>query len=357
MKFIHTADLHLESKMDALPTAKNKIRREEILRSFETLCDYASENNVSAVIIAGDMFDTSSISNKTKNRVLGAIEKNSTVDFLYLSGNHDEALNIGEDNVPSNLKFFADEWTKFSYGNVDIYGVNFNGKNTEYIYDTLFCEQNRVNIVALHGQVVGYKTKDGAENISVPRLKNKNIDYLALGHIHSYSVQPLDNRGVFAYSGCLEGRGFDEVGDKGFVLIETCENKVNSNFIKWNKRNYVETEFVLTAYDKFFIAETDIINQLQKLYSNDCVIKLVLKGEISQDFIIDLDSLEYKLNQQFFFVKIKNKTKIKIKETDYALDKTTRGEFVRTVLALDIEEDLKNKIIATGLRALKGEEL
>ena len=57
-------------------------------------------------------------------------------------------------------------------------------------------------------------------------FKDLNIDYLALGHIHSYKCHKLDKRGVYCYSGCLEGRGFDECGDKGFVLLETEEDRL-----------------------------------------------------------------------------------------------------------------------------------
>ena len=82
MKFIHCADLHLDSKIDGLPSDKSKIRRDEILRTFECLCDYASVNSVSAVIIAGDMFDTARVTTKTRDRVFNAIKKNFNVDFL-----------------------------------------------------------------------------------------------------------------------------------------------------------------------------------------------------------------------------------------------------------------------------------
>jgi exonuclease SbcD len=53
-------------------------------------------------------------------------------------------------------------------------------------------------------------SKDKTEVISLKELKNKAIDYLALGHIHSYKMEQLDSRGVYCYPGCLEGRGFDE---------------------------------------------------------------------------------------------------------------------------------------------------
>ena len=105
MKFIHTADLHLDSKIDSLPLEKSKIRKEEVVRAFERLAEYATANSVRAVIIAGDMFDTSRVTQKTKARVLHAIKSNSTVDFLYLSGNHDEDNFIQEiEDIPKNLK-------------------------------------------------------------------------------------------------------------------------------------------------------------------------------------------------------------------------------------------------------------
>ena len=54
-------------------------------------------------------------------------------------------------------------------------------------------------------------------------IKDKNIDYLALGHIHAYKHEQLDARASYCYPGCLEGRGFDEVGEHGFVLLDVNE--------------------------------------------------------------------------------------------------------------------------------------
>ena len=69
MKFIHCADLHLNSRIDNLSSDKAKIRREEIMRSFEKLCEYAETENVSAVILAGDIFDTPYNPRKVKERL------------------------------------------------------------------------------------------------------------------------------------------------------------------------------------------------------------------------------------------------------------------------------------------------
>ncbi len=358
MRFIHCADLHLDSKMDSLPSEKAKIRREEVLSTFERLADYASKINASAVIIAGDMFDTSRTTLKTRGRVLEAICKNSNVDFLYLSGNHDDENFASElQSYPNNFKVFTDDWQSFCYSNTVISGVKVNSINVSTIYDTLKLDENNVNIVTLHGQIADYKVEEQAEKISLPRLKNKHIDYLALGHIHEHSYNRLDDRGVYAYSGCLEGRGFDETGDKGFNLIEVKENKLSTQFIKFSKRNLYEIEFSVEGKSSWFEARRELIELLEQNYNQNSLIKVVLKGGRKTDFDIDKEGLTKSLNDKFFFAKVYDKTELLVTAEDYLNDKSVRGEFVRTVWESNLSNEEKSKIIMCGLNALKGEEI
>ncbi|MBR2498165.1 MAG: metallophosphoesterase [Clostridia bacterium] len=358
MRFIHCADLHLDSKMDSLPSEKAKIRREEVLSTFERLADYASKINASAVIIAGDMFDTSRTTLKTRGRVLEAINKNSTVDFLYLSGNHDDDNFLSElEFYPSNFKVFSEDWQSFTYDNTVVSGVKINSINVSTVYDTLKLDENKLNIVTLHGQIADYKGEEHAEKISLPRLKNKNIDYLALGHIHEYSSGKLDERGVYAYSGCLEGRGFDETGDKGFVLIEVEDNKLSTQFIKFSTRNLYEIVFNVENKNSWSEARSELIDYLQVNYNQNSLIKVVLKGGRKTDCDIDKDGLIKRLNDIFFFAKVYDKTELLVTLEDYATDKSVRGEFVRSVWESDLSAEEKSKIIMCGLNALKGEEI
>ncbi len=358
MKIIHTADLHLDSKIDGIPTEKSRIRREEVIASFERLVNFAYQNKVSAIIIAGDMFDTSRVTIKTRERVIGLIKKYSNIDFLYVAGNHDEINFLSDiDEIPNNLKIFNDEWKSFDYGDLTITGINLTSLNQKTVYDTLNLLKEKINIVVMHGQVVGYKSNEKAEIISIPKLKDKNINYLALGHIHTYSVGKIDERGEYAYSGCLEGRGFDELEQKGFVLLD-CENgKVSSEFISFSSRNFYEVEYDITNIETVF----ELINQLKeyltKNYDSKSLIKVVLKGSHKIDFYIDKFVISSKLNELFFFVKVYDKTELEVSVLDYQHDKSVRGEFVRAVLESDLSGEQKNKIIMCGISALKGEEI
>lgn len=358
MRFIHCADLHLDSKMDALPSEKAKIRREEVLSTFERLADYATKIKASAIIIAGDMFDTSRTTLKTRARVLEAISKNSNVDFLYLSGNHDDDNFLSElESYPSNFKVFSDDWQSFEYENVAISGVKINSINVSTVYDNLKLDEDKVNIVTLHGQIAEYKGEEHAEKISLPRLKNKNIDYLALGHVHEYSAGELDQRGIYAYSGCLEGRGFDETGDKGFVLIDVEDGKLSRQFIKFSTRSLFEIEYSVEGKTTWVEARNDLIEKLEREYNQNSLIKVVLKGGCKTDFDIDKEGLLKRLNDMFFFAKVYDKTELLVSIEDYAMDKSVRGEFVRSVWESKLSQEEKSKIIMCGLNALKGEDI
>lgn len=356
MKFIHCSDLHLGSGIESMPSDKSKIRREEILRSFERLTAYATENGITAVIIAGDMFDGAKISAKTKGRVLSAIKNAKETDFLYLSGNHDEKFAFAEEEIPENLKFFGDSWTTFKYGNVAITGVSA-CDGAEIFYGALNLDESAVNIVALHGQIAGYKSEEKAEIISLPLLKDKNIDYLALGHIHYYSENKLDDRGVYAYSGCLDGRGFDETGEKGFVLLETEENALRREFVPFSSRKFYEARFSVSGKDDWYAFREETLNALKKEYSPDSVIKAVFTGSHKTDFEIDADGLAARLNEEFFYAKVCDKTTLDLSREDFENDKSVRGEFVRLVRDSDLSEEKKSAVIMLGLNALKGEDI
>ena len=113
MKIIHCADLHLDSKMTTnLSKEQAKERKNEILRTFTRMVDYAKKNTVKAILIAGDMFDTRNVSAMVRNTVRDVIIQSPEIDFLYLKGNHDNDNFLSKlEEVPENLYLFYDEWT------------------------------------------------------------------------------------------------------------------------------------------------------------------------------------------------------------------------------------------------------
>ena len=301
MKIIHCSDLHLDSKMEAnLDKEKSKQRKNEILLSFQKMIEYANKSDVKIIIIAGDLFDKSKISVKEKNIVKDAIISNPQIDFIYLKGNHDEE-NFIEGSIPENLKLFNKyNWSSYRYENIVISGIEFGQIENYEIYKTLMLNQNDFNIVILHGQEANYADKkDKTEIINIKELKNKNIDYLALGHVHKYKMEKLDNRGIYCYSGCLEGRGFDECGDKGFILLDIENNKIKTEFIKNSIRNLEEVEIDISRTMTTTEVKIKIDNQIENI-SNNNLVKIILTGKVDIDSERDIEYLSKIYNDKFY---------------------------------------------------------
>ncbi len=353
MKIIHCADIHLDSKIESyLPSNKSKQRKSEILLSFCDMVDFAKENGVTAVIIAGDLFDSNSMAPSTRDTVLGKIADAKGTDFLYLAGNHDAGKSLKSADVPENLKFFTDKFTSYSYENVTISGVELNSDNCRSIYNTLILDTNRFNIVTLHG---GLGQSSGEQSVNETLLRDKGIDYLALGHYHTYTSGTLDLRGTWCYSGCLAGRGFDEYGDKGFVVLDIDKNSFTKNFVKCSHRDIIIRECDIGG----LINTADMLRKIDDMTSDidsSAMVKIVFTGALPEGAAKDLDLFSEHLKHKFYFAKIADETTLAINYEDYLHDISLKGEFIRLAKE-NADESLLDRIIECGLAALSGREV
>ena len=362
MKIIHCADLHLDSKMTAnLSKEQAKERKMEVLRTFSRMVDYAVKHGVSVIMIAGDMFDTRNVSATVRNFVRDVIINHPEIDFLYLRGNHDNDNFLSKmEEIPDNLCLFGDKWSTYTYGKVAITGLELNKENMLTAYNTLVLNHEAYNIVMLHGQLTEYKSRNKAEVISLDELRNKNIDYLALGHVHSFIIDKLDARGVYCYSGCLDGRGFDECGPKGFVLLEIEPEKhtATSTFVPMSSRVLytipVDISGIQTTQEAALRMDTVL---RENKYPSTSLVKFVLKGEVGVECELETDFLEEQFADYFYFCKVYDETRIRVNYQDYEKDASLKGEFVRLVSQSDLSEEEKAMIIRTGILALQGEEI
>lgn len=351
MKIIHCADLHLGSKMEAkLPHGKAVERREEILRNFDRLAKYAELNGVKIILIAGDLLDSNTASLNTREYVLNVIKTYENLTFVYLCGNHDQNTFLRKENLPKNLINFDENWQSFDFDeNITITGKE--GKLNKEDYENLALDENKFNIVTLHGQEFVGQKQDG-EIINLNALKNKNIDYLALGHIHSFKIEQLDNRGIYAYAGCLEGRGFDECGPKGFVLLDVQKNNLTTTFVPFAKREIVEVEVNISNLTTF----AEILRACNTALAEEnsgSIVRVMLTGTYTPETDKSLTLLEHELENKFYFVDIKDKTELFISPEFYENSVSLAGEFIRQVKASNLDEEMKAEIITQGLRTLK----
>ena len=368
MKIIHTADIHLDSKcVRHFPPKQAKERRDELLLTFLSLIKTAAKEGVEAIIIAGDLFDGVKVSATARDAVLSAFRDNSGITFYYLCGNHD-ALNPTElfGELPANVKLFGNGCTSYELtGNdgesVVITGAEAVGTDSAVLASSLLLDHAKCNIVVLHGQETAGSGAGEKEVIPVRSYRNRGIDYLALGHIHAPKAEKLDARGIYAYCGCLEGRGFDECGVRGYRLLTVKNGQITEEFVPFAGRTMWELSVPVTG----FYTSEEVIKKARDLASEQGIaekdmVKLVLCGEKDLEAEIDADYIGKMLGEDWHFVKVTDKTTVFTDYTKYRLDPTLRGEFVRSIEEAvskgDLTETEAGKMIRLGVRILSGEE-
>ncbi|MGN0357292.1 MAG: exonuclease SbcCD subunit D [Blautia sp.] len=393
-RFIHCADLHLDSCMESyLSLLQAQNRRKELLQTFSRMADYADSHQVRGILISGDLFDTAQVSRSTVSALFHCIQAHPLIDFLYLPGNHDSGcisrLFINMD-LPGNFWLLSSsEITKFrhfhnsadisssepvmecdfmnshtvpdkTYGPVRITGL------TGDISELPALSSSQINVVMLHGQIDTYRSDRSTDNCfhySLKEMSGHNIDYAAAGHIHQYSSGRIDDRGIYCYSGCLEGRGFDECGEKGFVLLDIESDgdgrlrRLDSRFIPFASRYFYDIGIDITEADSYRSIEQQADAVLSAIDSIHLV-RLKLNGAISPDLNPHSDWILQKYSEDFYFLRVEDHTRPVFHYEDYRYDSSLRGEFIRLVLSdSDLSEADKEKIILEGLHALSGEEI
>ena len=372
MKIIHTADIHLDSKLSRhLSADQARDRRNELISTYNSMVQYALNERAQAILIAGDLFDVTRISATARNAVMASITDNPEMTFYYLRGNHDADSFIQDvikkfGFIPENLKLFGDDWTSFTLVDdgrlnsedagqeVVITGAEINADNNSHLVNSLALDQSKFNILTLHGQETISSSKKDAEVIPIKDYRNRGIDYMALGHVHAPKIEKLDARGVYSYSGCLEGRGFDECGEKGFVRLDINNGLLDPVFMQASKRTIHEVSLDISEVQGTGDVDVLITDELdRRRIPPDDLVKIVLTGRTPDD--ININYLKKKYGEEFYAVHIVDDTVSVQKETENArYDITLKGEFIRMVMEKDWPENEKQEVIKIGTMALEG---
>ena len=354
MKILHTSDIHIDSPLTSrLPADKVRQRRRELLSNFARLVDEARANSAKAIIIAGDLFDSEKISRKALDTAAQIIESATDITFFYLQGNHEgDAFFNTEKALPDNLKIFGSDWTYYRLDELTVAGRS---EIREGMFESLSLPNDGKNVIILHGEIRDKSSYP--EAIGLREAAGRNIDYIALGHYHSYSAETVDDRGVAVYCGTPEGRGFDEAGDKGYVLIDT-----DGRGVKYSFRSFASRKLHIIPIDLSGVVRTAEINErvarvVRNIPYSD-IVRVELTGKYFPTLWKDIDSIVRDFENKFYYFEVKDSSRIAINPEDYRLDKSLKGEFIRTVsMDASLDEETKERIIACGINALMGEEL
>lgn len=236
-RFIHAADIHLDSPLRGLSryeSAPAESIRDACRRAFENLVNLAIEEKVSFVLLAGDLYDGDWKDYSTGiflSQQMGRLGKHNILVFT-VAGNHDAANRMTKAlDSPTNMKTLSTrkvETIKLDDLSVAIHGRSF---GTQHVDENLAAgfgtaEKGLFNIGLLHTSLDGREDHAVYAPCSVDDLRSKGYQYWALGHIHKQEFVSEDPWIVFP--GCIQGRHIKEAGAKGCVLVTVEDNTVST---------------------------------------------------------------------------------------------------------------------------------
>lgn len=232
MKILHSADWHLDSPLVGRTEEQAKYLRSQLLKIPDTVASLCKKEGCEVLLLAGDLFD-GAYTKESLNAVRTALEEVGVPVFIS-PGNHDfcsAASPYLTESWPENVHIFTHpvmESVSLPNLNCKIYGAGYAAMDCPALLKDFHTEgSERWHIGLLHSDPL--QSSSPYAPLTPLQVKASGLDYLALGHVHKDGSFRAGDA-LCAWPGCPMGRGFDESGAKG-VLLVTLEESVTAEFL------------------------------------------------------------------------------------------------------------------------------
>ncbi len=233
-KFVHTADIHLDSPLKSL--ALRDAGLAELVgnasrATFSRIVDLCLSEEVQALLIAGDLYDSGQTSMKTARFLTQEMERLAAagIPAFIIRGNHDAASRITRElALPDSITVFSGKAdvieTIWSGHAVAVHGISFRDPHAPETLLDRFRPPVRgaFNIGMLHTSLRGAQGHDLYAPCALSDLQATGFDYWALGHIHLRAAHPGTTTVVMP--GIPQGRDIGEAGARSVTLVSVADD-------------------------------------------------------------------------------------------------------------------------------------
>lgn len=355
LKLLHAADLHLDSPFSGLTAAQSAQRRRELRQLPGRLSALARAQGADLVLLPGDLFDGERVYPETLEALAAALSEMAVPVFIA-PGNHDccaPRSPYRTANWPENVHIFTQpelEAVELPALNCVVHGCAFVSPHRESDPLAGFSApaDGRLHLLCIHGEVAQSGTY---APISPQSLAQSGAAYAALGHVHACSGLQFAGDTPWAYPGCPEGRGFDECGEKGALLVTLGAEGASAQFFPTCLRQYRIEALSLTA---------DAPELSLPAGESPDLVRFILQGERARP--LDLAALHEALAPRFFALELRDETTLPQDLWARAEEDSLTGLFLREMRArLDnAEPEARPRLLLAvrfGLAALeRGED-
>jgi len=321
MRFVQFSDCHLGSAGSsslALPDEKNAILRDDIRDSVKAACRIAKENMAHLVLIPGDVFDFELLKPEITSFLIDLLESLAPTPVFIAPGNHD-GLRPGSPYMPASDISWPNNVHIFTTQNFESVAVReldctitgvahvHRGITDRLLSERISRADAPINLLIFHGSREGFRPSDKEYVIpfSDQELANQGFTYAAIGHYHSFStITNRDGQIIGAYSGCTQGRGLDETGDKIAILGEiNSSGSVSLKPIVICRRRIISVDVDVTGAKSDESVLQRVAQRLDKSEAREeDIVCISLIGTLSP--LVELSAIDREFSSRYFHVRI-----------------------------------------------------
>ena len=327
LRFLHAADLHLDSPFEGLPARKAAVRRGEQRELLGRMAELVEREKLQLVLLSGDLLDSDNTYYETGEELIRSLGR-LTVPVFIAPGNHDyysDSSPYARLSLPENVHVFKRGEIECVYLpelNTRVYGAAFTDKRSRPLLTGFRAAPKtagQLDLLCLHGD---YGVRESIYNpISQAELSASGVDYAALGHVHRASGLCRAGSVWYAWPGCPEGRGFDETGEKFVNIVELDGAQCSLRQVSIAKRRYEILRVNVTGSDPLLAVHTLLTDETVR-----DVYRVILTGEVASP--PDLARLKRNLEEFFFELQLRDETHLQQGVWDRAGEDTLRGLFL-----------------------------
>ena len=259
-KFVHAADLHLDSPFYGFGAESEKIQKllkDSTFIAFDNIVQLCREENADFLVIAGDIYDDAHNNLRGQYKFLEGMQKleQSGIKAFVSHGNHDHLGGYrAHIKWPENVHFFSGEQPQeipfYKNGTIAarVHGISYPCRDVGENLVSRFkvTSPDTYNIAVVHTNVGGRADYENYAPCKKEELLQKGFDYWALGHIHKHEIinphQP-----VIAYPGNPQARNTRETGSKGVIVVEVDGGETSYEFRETQHVSWVELRQTITS--------------------------------------------------------------------------------------------------------------
>ena len=362
VRILHGADFHLDSAYGALGEEQARARRQESRELVRRMVEYANEQGAQVMLLAGDLFDSDEFFSQTGEDLALALSRFEGKVFIA-PGNHDFcAPGSAYDRIlwPENVHVFrADKLERVDLPDLQcsVWGAGFTAPSVNdgsVLRGFAAPDDGWTHLLVLHGDV---GVRDSRYRpLTEEQLAATGVDYAALGHQHTFSGVHRLGKTAWAYCGCMEGRGFDELGEKGVLCGTVSPGRADLRFVPMGTRRYEILNVDVTDSQPLAAISGALPRDTEK-----DIYRVILTGET--DAPVRLDWLQQELADRFYALELRDQTRMKQDLWAKCGEDSLRGLFLqelRKKYDAAADEAARKKIeqaVRFGLAAMDNREM